>query len=211
MAPLAVWMFITPWAMREADEAARSVLVSTLGSAPNALPRPPPVIAFPRCAANRSPCTVALHLQGLSQGLKTPVPWTQEKMVALQDVVRCSQGRAGVHLVWQHHMDKVAVPAGWPHAVCNLSPNAKFAMDAPWRTSLPPMWRATAWCGTGCRPQQRTMAARRRACFACWLQPGCNIGHTARPAQELCQAVTQQRPEQQDARPASTSRPVSGA
>lgn len=50
-------------------------------------------------------------------------------MAALRDAVRCSQGCAGVHLVWQHHMDKVAVPAGWPHAVCNLLPNAKFAMD----------------------------------------------------------------------------------
>lgn len=89
--------------------------------------------------------------------------------MALRDAVRCSQGRAGVHLVWQHHMDKVAMPAGWTHAVCNLSPNTKFAMDGAVadefvayvhvegnrvvRHWLPASARGV-WCGTGCRLQQ---------------------------------------------------------
>lgn len=68
-------------------------------------------------------------VQGFVEGLKMSLPWTVDQMVTLQRAVGTVQGRAGVHLVFQHHMDRVYVPPGCPHAVCNLLPNAKFAMD----------------------------------------------------------------------------------
>lgn len=35
----------------------------------------------------------------------------------------------GVCILYQHDKDRVCVPPGWAHAVLNLQPNVKIAMD----------------------------------------------------------------------------------
>ena len=118
--------------MKEADEAARGMLVRTLGAAPTH--RPGIVATAHPGVPRRHSCIPEVHtplrLQNLTQGLKAPLPWTPDKMVALRDAVACSQGRAGVHLVWQHHMDKVAVRRRL--APCRVQPAAQCQICDVW-------------------------------------------------------------------------------
>lgn len=72
----------------------------------------------------QAPSPSHVLLQGLTDGLQTKGLWTAEMMETLHRWVG-----GGVTLIWQHHLDLVSIPPGKPHAVANLQPNVKCAMD----------------------------------------------------------------------------------